>query len=355
MRDLAPAVAAQGGRRTSATRSMPIQLTLPPAIRALDGSSRTSDSAVVVLPQPDSPAIPSASPSSSREGHAVDRLDGPALEAEVRRQVLDHEERRVRVGVLRAAAASRRSAGGRDLVAPAAASSGVDRRARPPRLGAGHRVRRDGCVGSSACPASRVEDVVERAAESVNAKTTSTMQAPAGTKYHHAPRLGAPTSRRDSRIWPHDGWNGSPRPTNDSVVSVRTAPANISTAFATIRFTTFGRMWRLHDVAAAGADHPGPVDERPLLERQGLRADDPGGRGPARDPDDDDDHDQGHPDPEDLGRRRADQVADDRREDDREHEGRDHEEEVGDAHQECVGPAADEAADDPEDGADERP
>ena len=45
---------------------MPYSWTLPPTIRAFAGSSRISDSAVVVLPQPDSPAIPSASPDSSR-------------------------------------------------------------------------------------------------------------------------------------------------------------------------------------------------------------------------------------------------------------------------------------------------
>src|SRR4029079_2743979 len=36
-----------------------------------------------------------------------------------------------------------------------------------------------------------------------------------------------------------------------------------------------------HDVAAAGADDPGAVDERPLSEGEGLRADDPGRRRPA--------------------------------------------------------------------------
>ena len=45
---------------------MPISLMLPSTIFALAGRIRTSDSAVVVLPQPDSPAIPSASPYSSR-------------------------------------------------------------------------------------------------------------------------------------------------------------------------------------------------------------------------------------------------------------------------------------------------
>jgi hypothetical protein len=78
----------------------------------------------------------------------------------------------------------------------------------------------------------------------VKANTTRTMQIPGGAKYHHAPSPGAPTDRAASSSWPQDGWNGSPRPTNDSVVSVSTAPANVRIAFATMRFTTFGRMCR---------------------------------------------------------------------------------------------------------------
>ena len=46
-------------------RSIPNSRTLPATTSALDGRSRRSESAVVVLPQPDSPAIPRASPSSS--------------------------------------------------------------------------------------------------------------------------------------------------------------------------------------------------------------------------------------------------------------------------------------------------
>ena len=44
-----------------------MSLMLPSTIVAFAGRIRTSDSAVVVLPQPDSPAIPSASPWSSRK------------------------------------------------------------------------------------------------------------------------------------------------------------------------------------------------------------------------------------------------------------------------------------------------
>ena len=100
--------------------------------------------------------------------------------------------------------------------------------------------------------------------------------------YHQAPRPGAPADWAALRIWPHDGANGSPRPMNASVVSVNTASANVSTAWATIRFTTLGRMWRRMMWPGPGPDDPRPVHEHALLERQHLRADDPGRGGPAR-------------------------------------------------------------------------
>ena len=51
--------------------------TLPDMILALAGRMRTSDNAVVVLPQPDSPAIPSASPWSSRNDTPSTARTGP--------------------------------------------------------------------------------------------------------------------------------------------------------------------------------------------------------------------------------------------------------------------------------------
>ncbi len=45
---------------------MPNSRTLPPTTFAFEGRRRRSDRAVVVLPHPDSPAIPRASPSSRR-------------------------------------------------------------------------------------------------------------------------------------------------------------------------------------------------------------------------------------------------------------------------------------------------
>ena len=79
---------------------------------------------------------------------------------------------------------------------------------------------------------------------SVNASTTSTTAAAGGAMYHQAPRPVAPADCALLRSWPQDGAVGSPRPMNASVVSVNTAVANVSTDWATIRFTTLGRMWR---------------------------------------------------------------------------------------------------------------
>ena len=74
---------------------------------------------MVVLPQPDSPAIPSASPSSRVKLTSSTAWTVCAPEPEVGREPLDDEERGVRVGLLRE----------RPLAPPAAA----DRRRRRPR------------------------------------------------------------------------------------------------------------------------------------------------------------------------------------------------------------------------------
>ena len=74
--DLAPAVAPQLvlglGHEVDARTA---RCCCPSGSGRSPGGCRTSDSAVVVLPQPDSPAIPSASPLLEPEAHAVDRLD----------------------------------------------------------------------------------------------------------------------------------------------------------------------------------------------------------------------------------------------------------------------------------------
>ena len=66
-------------RRTRSCRST----ILPPG-----GISRSSDRLVIVLPDPDSPTMPSVSPGRDREAHAVDGFDHPSPREEVRAQVL---------------------------------------------------------------------------------------------------------------------------------------------------------------------------------------------------------------------------------------------------------------------------
>ena len=165
--------------------------------------------------------------------------------------------------------------------------------------------------------------------------------------YHHAPRperpagLGvvqdlAPRRRgrvaeadeRERRLGEHRGRERQHRLRDDEVHDV-------------------GQDVPPHDPAGAGPDDPRPVDEHPLLERQDLAADDAGGRRPAGQADDDDDHEQGRADPEQLGLG-SDDVEHDRREDQRQHDRRQDEEEVRHAHQQAVDHAADEARDDPD-------
>ena len=65
---------------------------MPPTMRPGGSATRRMrDSAVTLLPQPDSPTIASVSPRAEREGHAVDGLDEAAARVEVGLQVLDLE------------------------------------------------------------------------------------------------------------------------------------------------------------------------------------------------------------------------------------------------------------------------
>ena len=142
-------------------------------------------------------------------------------------------------------------------------------------------------------------------------------------------------SRAESRIWPHDGWNGSPRPTNDERRLGQDGAGEHEHRVGDDQVDDVGQDVAAHDVAAAGADDAGPVDERALLQRQRLRPDDPGGRRPARDADDDDDDEQRRAGCPKSSLVAADDVADDRGQDDRQDERRQDQEEVGDAHQDA--------------------
>ena len=57
------------------------------------GSRRRIDSAVTLLPQPDSPTIASVSPGIDVEAHAVDRAHDAVARVEVRLQVVDAQQR----------------------------------------------------------------------------------------------------------------------------------------------------------------------------------------------------------------------------------------------------------------------
>ena len=135
----------------------------------------------------------------------------------------------------------------------------------------------------------------------VKARTTRTTQAPGGAMYHHAPRPGAPASwaavedlapRRRERVAQPDEREGRLGEDRAGEDEDRVGDDEVR--------SRSGRMCRRMMWRGLAADDPGAIDEHPLLHRQGLRADDPGGRRPARDADDDDDDDQRDPDPDDL-------------------------------------------------------
>ena len=120
----------------------------------LRAAGRISDRAVVVLPQPDSPAIPSASP-DSRVNDTPSTARTVPLEAEVGFQVLDEER-----------AAGRRALAGAGLAGgcdPGGGGRSAGSRAGPTSSSASGSGVTDGpFIG---CPASRVEHLVERRPE----------------------------------------------------------------------------------------------------------------------------------------------------------------------------------------------
>src|SRR5690606_23417452 len=76
----------------------------------------------------------------------------------------------------------------------------------------------------------------------VNARTTTRIPSPAGTKYHQALRSIAPLAKASSRVLPHEGLRGLPRPRNERVVSERIEIGIQSVALARISPLTLGRM-----------------------------------------------------------------------------------------------------------------
>ena len=113
-------------------------------------------------------------------------------------------------------------------------------------------------------------------------------------------------ARAASRSWPHDGWNGSPRPDErqrrlgQDRAGERRARRWRRSGSGRSAGCGVRMMWPL----------PAPMTRARSTKARSRsdrvwRPDDPGGRRPARDPDDDDDDDERHPDAEDLARRRT--------------------------------------------------
>ena len=68
---------------------MPASLIEPPAMRPPLGSRCMIDSAVIVLPQPDSPTTPSVSPSATCKRHAVNGVHDAVPQLDLSAQVGD--------------------------------------------------------------------------------------------------------------------------------------------------------------------------------------------------------------------------------------------------------------------------
>ena len=264
------------------TRSMPNSLMLLPLrMRAFGGRSRTSDSAVVVLPQPDSPASPSASPSLRRKLTPSTALTQPDSSLKCVRRSFTTRSGAAGIGLLRERPLAPPADGGQvrrvaETGRPGRALGrqrllGEDRGlAGDLRIVCGGDVVGVQVAGQAQLLARighrRVADFGLRMSSrafptSVNARTTSTTQTAGGAMYHHAPRPGAPVLCAESSSWPHDGENGSPRPMNDRLVSVKTAAAKVMHRLGDDQVHDVREDVPPHDVPVAGADDPRPVDE----------------------------------------------------------------------------------------------
>ena len=163
------------------------------------------------------------------------------------------------------------------------------------------------------------------------------MQSPGGTTYHHAPALGARRleaglehrAPRDA-VRVAEAEEGQPRLGEDR-------HRHDQHRVGEDQRQRVGEDVGADDVAVARPQRPRALDERALLQRQHLRAHDPPGARPARQPDHEDQH----------GQRRVEQA----REHDHQRQLRDDEEPVLERVEDAVGPAAEVAADQPDRGA----
>ena len=92
-RDVVAADLAQTRRRIACSRSSPRKSARPSLVADFLGFSPMIVRQVTLLPEPDSPTMPSVLPSLDRERDAVDRLHDPVVRLEVGLEVVDLEER----------------------------------------------------------------------------------------------------------------------------------------------------------------------------------------------------------------------------------------------------------------------
>src|SRR2546425_11741675 len=209
------------------TRLRPSNMMEPPTIRPFDGSSLMRASAVVVFPQPDSPASPMASPSRRSNEAPLTAWTAPA-------RVPNSTER-----------------------------SRTSRRVR------------------SSPPEARVHDLIEGVSEEVEAEDEDDeTQARYNHPFGHSVCDCIVSNRlRDDPSPTHVVPDGEVEEREDAFRENRNGNGEDSVR------EDDGKGIRQdvtdHDVGAGRADHPSAFDEHPLLEAQHLASDDSRGHGPA--------------------------------------------------------------------------
>ena len=88
------------------------------------------------------------------------------------------------------------------------------------------------------------------------------MPTPAGRKYHQAFLTIAPLTNASSSVLPHEADEGSPRPRNERVVSVRMEIGTASVAVGQDQPTHIGEDVTGDQMRVAGPERPRPVNEK---------------------------------------------------------------------------------------------
>ena len=209
----------------------------PPTMRPGIGTRRSSDSALTDLPEPDSPTMPMASPSPTSKRDVLDGPDHAALGEETGGQALDVEERRC-------------------AHAPSLLQARIERivEAVGDRRDA-ERQQADRDAGKGRGPPSLAQVLLRRVQHRSRA--------------HHVGIADA----EEARARPRAGWRSRP------AASPRRSRGSSRSAGS--------RATMICDVARPIGARRG--DERPLLQRQELGAQEPGDLGPVENADDEDD------------------------------------------------------------------